>query len=96
MRRQLKELAEKGERLERDQAATAQQEADDASDALASVALASYRNGGGAETEDAPAASRIYAPAGLLAEKFTADRAVIEADILVMLNDLATKRVLER
>jgi coenzyme PQQ biosynthesis protein C/coenzyme PQQ biosynthesis protein PqqD len=34
--------------------------------------------------------------AGLLAEKFTADRAVIEADILVMLNDLATKRVLER
>jgi coenzyme PQQ biosynthesis protein PqqD len=34
--------------------------------------------------------------AGLLAEKFTADAAVIEADILVMLNDLATKRVLER
>lgn len=34
--------------------------------------------------------------AGLLAEKFSADRAVIEADILVMLNDLATKRVLER
>ena len=34
--------------------------------------------------------------AGLLAEKFTADRTVIEADILVMLNDLATKRVLER
>ncbi|MCJ2035876.1 pyrroloquinoline-quinone synthase PqqC [Methylobacterium sp. J-068] len=31
-----------------------------------------------------------------LGEKFTADPAVIEADILVMLNDLATKRVLER
>ncbi|MBX9934492.1 MAG: pyrroloquinoline-quinone synthase PqqC [Methylobacterium sp.] len=34
--------------------------------------------------------------AGMLAEKFAADRSVIEADILVMLNDLATKRVLER
>ena len=33
------------------EAATAQQEADDASDALASVALASYRNGGGAATQ---------------------------------------------
>ncbi|KQQ42479.1 coenzyme PQQ synthesis protein D [Methylobacterium sp. Leaf125] len=32
----------------------------------------------------------------LLGETFTADPAVIEADILVMLNDLATKRVLER
>ena len=34
--------------------------------------------------------------AGMLAEKFTAEVSVIEADILVMLNDLATKRVLER
>ena len=34
--------------------------------------------------------------AGMLAEKFTAVVSVIEADILVMLNDLATKRVLER
>lgn len=34
--------------------------------------------------------------AGLLGQKFAADPAVIEADILVMLNDLATKRVLER
>ena len=34
--------------------------------------------------------------AGILAEQFSADRAVIEADVLVMLNDLATKRVLER
>ena len=34
--------------------------------------------------------------AGMLAEKFTAEISVIEADILVMLNDLATKRVLER
>jgi len=34
--------------------------------------------------------------AARLAETYNADRAVIEADILVMLNDLATKRVLER
>ncbi|WP_375408026.1 pyrroloquinoline-quinone synthase PqqC [uncultured Methylobacterium sp.] len=34
--------------------------------------------------------------AGMLAEQFSADRDVIEADVLVMLNDLATKRVLER
>lgn len=34
--------------------------------------------------------------AGKLAETFAADRAVIEADVLAMLNDLATKRVLER
>lgn len=34
--------------------------------------------------------------AGKLAETFAADRDVIEADVLTMLNDLATKRVLER
>jgi pyrroloquinoline quinone biosynthesis protein D len=38
----------------------------------------------------------VRAIAGVLAETFAADPAVIEADILVMLNDLATKRVLER
>ncbi|GJE16447.1 pyrroloquinoline-quinone synthase PqqC [Methylobacterium marchantiae] len=34
--------------------------------------------------------------AGKLAETFAADRDVIEVDVLAMLNDLATKRVLER